>query len=156
MHFSRIFSIIFKFLFILLNIFEKLPRIWGLCPIVKFLSALRRIEPPKLWKTSQPNNSGCITVTGCWTTEKVINFLKLQKMHVSAVFHVFWSPVIFTCEEMRDTLGWLWCFTVNVSTLVIQKMPWVWPRCPFISLLCYHLQSFNNSFWFALEQKCII
>ena len=36
----------FNFLLILMHIFEKLPRILGLCPIVKFRSTLEKSDPP--------------------------------------------------------------------------------------------------------------
>ena len=45
--FSRIFSISFKFLLILIHIFEKLPQILGPCPIVKFRSDSRKADSEK-------------------------------------------------------------------------------------------------------------
>ena len=37
----------FNFLLILMHIFEKLPQILGLCPIVKFRSTLEKSAPPQ-------------------------------------------------------------------------------------------------------------
>ena len=49
--FPRMFSIIFPFLLILMDIFEKLPQILGLCPIVKFRSTREKSDPPNIWRT---------------------------------------------------------------------------------------------------------
>ena len=48
---SRIFSIIFQFLLILMHIFEKLPQILGLCPIVKFRSTSKNRTPSNIFWT---------------------------------------------------------------------------------------------------------
>ena len=53
-----------NFLLILMQIFEKLPQILGLCPIVKFRSTLEKSDPPNIWRTPSNEKSGinyCIT-----------------------------------------------------------------------------------------------
>ena len=51
LHFFLEFSqYFFNFLLILMHIFEKVPRILGLCPIVKIRSTLEKSDPPNiLW-----------------------------------------------------------------------------------------------------------
>ena len=44
-HLSRIFSLFFKILLILMFMFDKLPQTWGLCPIVEFRSDPRKLDP---------------------------------------------------------------------------------------------------------------
>ena len=47
----------FSVLLILMHIFEKLPQILGLCPIVKFRSTLEKSDPPEHFlDPPQPKN----------------------------------------------------------------------------------------------------
>ena len=59
LEFSQYFS---NLLFILMHIFEKLPQILVLCPIVKFRSTLEKSDPPNiLWTPLNRKNPALIT-----------------------------------------------------------------------------------------------
>ena len=45
-----------------MHIFEKLPQILGLCPILKFRSTLQKSEPQTFRGPPQPKNPACFSV----------------------------------------------------------------------------------------------